>query len=450
MPVRQRARQQRAASDPAVAARIRALRQAQGLTQAQLAGEEFTKGFISQLETGFSRLSVHAAQVLAGRLGVSVSDLLGEAKPSSQQAELEILRAERELAAGSPAEALRLADGIEGSGRSHGRVLRLRGRALLGLDRARDALGVLEEARKALRAREQLDLVARTQFDLAYAHARLDEHEEALLAGIECLRAFAAGDIVDRTLELQLHAVLGSLYTRRGNAVAADSHIKRALEIAEDISDREALAAVHASIARTEEERGNLERAIEQWRRSLAFLEELGREHAVAETWHNLAVTYIARGAEPNARAALSRSEELAHDLNHRRLMPWITLARAKMSLAEGRAVEAEKSALAVAHADGTTPRCRAEAMFVAAQAARRHGASTARLHAAFDAALQAAAAQPAAAQARVLREYADALAESGDVAGGYAQLTRALDLLAVLPPAAGKPQKAAAPAKVS
>src|SRR5438445_10628630 len=49
--------------------RIRSARLAAGLSQADLAGKDFTKGFISQVELGISRPSLESLQVLAARLG---------------------------------------------------------------------------------------------------------------------------------------------------------------------------------------------------------------------------------------------------------------------------------------------------------------------------------------------------------------------------------------------
>lgn len=48
------------------------------MTQAQLAGEDFTKGFVSQVENGKVRMSLRVAAIVAERLGVSLSVLLAD------------------------------------------------------------------------------------------------------------------------------------------------------------------------------------------------------------------------------------------------------------------------------------------------------------------------------------------------------------------------------------
>src|SRR5207253_9484046 len=64
-----------------VGARIRSLRTAKGLTQAQLAEPQYTKAYISMLESGRTRASMKAVEHIAGVLGVKPADLLGGAPP---------------------------------------------------------------------------------------------------------------------------------------------------------------------------------------------------------------------------------------------------------------------------------------------------------------------------------------------------------------------------------
>ncbi len=79
MTARRRVRQRKKGPiDPRLGERVRALRLAQKMTQAQVAGNDFTKGFVSQVESGKTRMSLRAAAIFAERLGVSISVLLAE------------------------------------------------------------------------------------------------------------------------------------------------------------------------------------------------------------------------------------------------------------------------------------------------------------------------------------------------------------------------------------
>ena len=55
--------------------RVRALRAARGLTQAALAGERFSKEYVSQIERGKTRPSRQALEWLAARLGTDLEYL---------------------------------------------------------------------------------------------------------------------------------------------------------------------------------------------------------------------------------------------------------------------------------------------------------------------------------------------------------------------------------------
>src|SRR6266511_2307462 len=66
-------------------ARVREARRERGMSQAQLAGEELTKGFISQVESGLVRPSVRSLQIIAARLGKSLDYFLGDAPLATEK-----------------------------------------------------------------------------------------------------------------------------------------------------------------------------------------------------------------------------------------------------------------------------------------------------------------------------------------------------------------------------
>jgi transcriptional regulator with XRE-family HTH domain len=103
--VRQRAK---GPIDPRFGQRLRQLRQATGITQAQLAGRDFSKGFISLVETGRARASLRAAELFAERLRVPLAELV-DPSASTVQSRLRglLARASRIEAALADAEHVR-------------------------------------------------------------------------------------------------------------------------------------------------------------------------------------------------------------------------------------------------------------------------------------------------------------------------------------------------------
>ena len=129
--------------------RIREARRRAGLTQQQLAGDRYTKAYISALETGIARPSMVALTYLCERLGLPASHFLDEQNPAWSR-----LQVDMHLAAGNWQDA---ADGY--------RIL---------LD------GSLDDPARAEVLR-----------GLAEAEARLDHGRDAIAAGSEAARLFA-------------------------------------------------------------------------------------------------------------------------------------------------------------------------------------------------------------------------------------------------------------------
>src|SRR3990172_1423157 len=73
-----------------VGERIRRARRRAGLTQAQLAGERYTKAYISALETGITRPSMVALNYVADRLGLPASHFLGDTHPVWSRLEVDM------------------------------------------------------------------------------------------------------------------------------------------------------------------------------------------------------------------------------------------------------------------------------------------------------------------------------------------------------------------------
>src|SRR5436305_6731524 len=86
--------------------RLRELRRAAGMTQSDLAGERFSKEYVSQIERGKTRPTLETIEWLAGRLGVDAGFLAsGVAADERGRLEGGLARAEALYEAGEDAEA---------------------------------------------------------------------------------------------------------------------------------------------------------------------------------------------------------------------------------------------------------------------------------------------------------------------------------------------------------
>src|SRR5687767_13948302 len=128
-----------------VGARIRSLRTARGLTQAQLAEPLYTKAYISMLESGRTRASMKALEHIAGVLGVTPSDPLG-GNPTPDAPQYLLIEARHLIEVGNVAEAVPMLESLEEGLQPADQLMRLRylAAAYNGLGQAKAAFPVLE------------------------------------------------------------------------------------------------------------------------------------------------------------------------------------------------------------------------------------------------------------------------------------------------------------------
>lgn len=419
--------------DPTLGQRVRELRTARGLTQAELAGSDFTKGFVSLVESGRTRMSLRAVAIFASKLGVGVGDLVAAGQPGpAGAAELPLMQAEAHLAAGRFAEALETAATlertVEGAGR--GRLARLRGRAHLELGHPKDAVGFLDESLRLFRSTGQRDLAARSLLDLARAHAALEAPGEALNLALQCEQAINAGDIVDRTLELKVSAVLAGLFVLVGDFTAADARSERARALAEDISDPRTLASLYENLTVTRQRQGDLDAALTYARRAVAAYEELGRTRDVGSTWNTMGWVYVQRGQATRAAEALAKAERIAGETSDHRLMGYVLQNRAQLALLRDdpdAAVHLADQSIAL---EGVSGRCRALSQLVRARALARTNATPAAVRTAFSEAARALEPLGDRLAARAYTAEFEALNERGLHRDAARAAKRALELL--------------------
>lgn len=418
--------------DPSVGLKVRELRSARAMTQAQLAGPHFSKGFISLLETGRTRVSLRAAQILAGRLGVDVTDLLSTADGQAQDLEFMLLRAEQELRSGDRKTAADIAAtwARKASGILRARFQRLHARAMIETTRSTDAVRLLDEALRTFRSLGAKEFVARSLYDMARAHLRLDSPGEAIKFALDAEQAVERGDVIDRTLELEIHQFLASAYHLLGDPASAQARAERALAIAEDAGDPAALAKLYQSLAWTRYEEGDKEAALAYARKSAETHAGLGQFEKVAETWNTIGWLLIQRGQYGPAAAALRKAESLARAYGVVRLRPWVTLNRAALSLARGNHGKARELAQLVIREANSRLRARAALLLAQATASARQPLDDVR--SAFQDAIAAHKNESAHEQARAHLAYSDALSERKQTGEALVEARKASELAGV------------------
>ncbi len=338
--------------------RLRQLRVSAGLTQSELAGDRFSKEYVSQIERGKTRPTEETVDWLAARLGVDPGFLAnGVATDDRGRLEGALARAEALLEAGgreeeAKEEFVKLGPGIRAAG-----LPELQVRLLTGLARTesrlgdvRTALELVTEARAIVEGptfsdverAEVLMYVGICRLYLASVQTALGLFNEALAlaerSGLPCdlLRSRilswrsrcwrhhrdyeAAREDVERALELaeqmgDLRAIgdayfhASAIAERQGHWVVARTYAERARTVFETLSDRLNVARLSNNLGMFHFLLGRPERAVEQLKEAIKLAHDLGSDAEAAQAISSLAQVHLRTGnpklAEEQVRHAL-------------------------------------------------------------------------------------------------------------------------------------------------
>src|SRR5258707_1900826 len=299
-----------------VGARIRSLRTARGLTQAQLAEPQYTKAYISMLESGRTRASMKALEHIAGRLGVQPSDLLG-GSPSPAAPQYDLIESRRLVEQGHPAEAIPLLEALDEGLTPADQIIRLRYLAIAynAAGRAKQAFPLLERAQRMAELMGDAQEQTRIKAALAASYQRTYAYEDSLRLLRECVQACEEGVINDPPFHFRRLADLAVMLTTDRRPKRAMPVYERAIQMAQQFSDRRSLGTMYAGLAKAHHLQGDVELPIRYNQRSLAVYEELSALDKVACTLDNIAVHYAEYGNRERARESLARGARIAEEI---------------------------------------------------------------------------------------------------------------------------------------
>jgi transcriptional regulator with XRE-family HTH domain len=268
-----------------IGGRIKRARLAAGLTQSSLAGERYTKAYISALEHGLAKPSMAALNYLAPRLGTTPAALIADADPIWDR-----VSADLRLASGDWASALDgyqtiLDDTTDRGVRAD--VLAAMAECLCRLDRPRESIRPATEAAEAFRA------IGRP----ADAEAR------SIVASLT--RRVRDGLDVAPDFRLRLLVAAAKMESVVGSPSSALAYLEEARGLGVDLDDRRR-GAFLAALADANREAGDLEGAIRYGQQALALLRSNMADLEVGHLENELALSYLANGNS-------ERAGELAH-----------------------------------------------------------------------------------------------------------------------------------------
>jgi transcriptional regulator with XRE-family HTH domain len=311
--------------------RLRQLRVAAGMTQSELAGDRFSKEYVSQIERGKTRPTKETLAWIAERVGVDASYLeTGQSWDEYAEVEAAVARAEAAIEGEQYDQALEALEGLEFS--PEARELEFRGLmaeawARMPSAELRPALELLVRARGLAEQPgfsdvERADVLYRMGV-CRYKLTSINTAQTLLTQALEL--ADRSGIPCDR-LRSHILEWRSRCSRRQRDFEAAREDIERALELAERLDDTLSVAHITFQASLVAERDGNWLRARSLAERAKELYETHGDRQNLGRMLNNLgglnyllgksdeAVTYLKRafsvaleiGSEPDAAQAVS------------------------------------------------------------------------------------------------------------------------------------------------
>jgi tetratricopeptide (TPR) repeat protein len=339
---------------PRLGERLRQLRVAAGLTQTDLAGDRFSKEYISQIERGKTRPTADTIAWLGLRLGVDAGFLQsGVSADERAKAEAILARADALL------EERRLDDAIEeytralpavlGTGAVELHVHALKGEAMARAHNGdvKNGLALLGEARVLVEREEFSDIDrAEVLYRLGVCRYLLSSISTAVGLFNEALVLGERSGLPSDELRLNVFSWRSRCYRRQRDYEAAREDVELALELAEAMHDARALGSAYFQASVLAERDGHWVLARTYAEKAKARYEELSDRRNVGRLLNNLGGLEFLLGKPDQAIDHLKHSFAVALELGHEDEAATAISSLAQVHLRTGDVQRAEEQAL--------------------------------------------------------------------------------------------------------
>jgi len=305
--------------------RLRQLRVAAGMTQTDLAGDRFSKEYVSQIERGKTRPTNETIMWLADRLGVDAGFLAnGVSADDRGRVDAALARADALLEARRNDEALaefeQVRSAVLATGLPELEVRALSGEATVRMrvGDVREAITLLERAR-ALTESATFSQVERADvlFRLGVARYKLNSVQTALALFDEAMKVAEQSEFPSDQLRSNILAWRSRCYRNRRDLEAAREDVERALELAESLNDKRTTADVYFQASIIADREGHWVLARSYAERAKAAYEELADRGNLGRLLNNLGGINFLLGHPEEALAFLKDAVRIALEVGN-------------------------------------------------------------------------------------------------------------------------------------
>ena len=328
------------ADDPATPSplgrRIRQARQELGLSLAAVAGDDFSRAFLNQVELGRAQPSTQNLRIIAHRLQRPIEYFLEEPGDSTAALELALAEAEMSLLHGEAARAESLMTRILARTIS----IELRTRAQLALaaaqlkqGRPQDAQPVLEEAIAVAERAQWHQLLVELYDRMGSVHYLLRRPHAAGQWFDQALERYQSSGLADPVLKARILGHRANLHYVAGQPIEAISAYESAIAAAQQVLDMPALGGIYEGLALSLQETGQYARALSYAQKGLRIFETLRDVRMAGQLRLNMGDMLLQQGRVAEADRLFSEGAEHLRRLGDRELLPHLVTGMAESAL---------------------------------------------------------------------------------------------------------------------
>jgi tetratricopeptide (TPR) repeat protein len=333
--------------------RVRQLRVAHGMTQTELAGDRFSKEYVSQIERGKTRPTGETLTWLASQLGVDRSFLeTGVSSSERERAESVIARAEAALESNEYQAALDELGALHASPEAldapdlQFRSLLAEAWARMYLGEVRQAIALLERGRILTEAPSFTDVDrADVLYRLGCCRWKLSSVATAIALFTQALDLADRSDLPCDRLRAHILEWRARSFQRQRDWEAAREDVERALELAESLNDRHTVAHVYFQASLIAERNGRWVLARSYAERAKAIYEEVADRVNAGKLLNNLGGINFLLGKPDEAIAYLKDAFRVALDVGSDVDAGYAVSSLAQVHLRTGQSELAEEQA---------------------------------------------------------------------------------------------------------
>ncbi len=318
------------------------------MTQEQLAGESFTKSYISQIERGKANPSLKALKILAARLGKPLAYFLGDVPQNRHQAMFLLALGEGHLEQSRHAEALECAQEAQQvaeileNPELLGGAERLQASVYLAQQDYTRAETHIRRALDAFEGEDLKDQVAESYLLLGQLHHRRGLHAKAVEAFKRAAQAYNEASVKDDLVRLRALVEQGNVYLRLQDDDLALDCFNEALGTVDKVRDDRSAAGLLLGLGILCRSRGEDDKALSYAFQALALFRRANAKHLLAAMYHHLGQLYGGRNQWDRASGYYEQSLVLSQSLGNRPAQAATLTAMANHWLAQGKLDQAQ------------------------------------------------------------------------------------------------------------